>query len=155
MAMRRSITGLIGIAVLAGSTAAAAAPSYSVARARPAAEHVPASVHTVKLRYETTTLTSPTSSTGSGKGATVHGKKAARLVRLFDALKPVPAGTVHCDLAGGPETTVTFHGRKHTWVTSEAGCSTGGIAVARDGRSLPTLQPSKKWRTTVNHDLGR
>ncbi|HVX68568.1 MAG TPA: hypothetical protein VHA79_02620 [Mycobacteriales bacterium] len=152
--MRGPLVALSCAAVIGGTVAAVAAPAaatQSVRNSRP--EHIPFGVHTVKLRYASSSL--PTSSSGSGAAATVHGKKAKRLVMLFDALERVPARAVHCDLAGGPETTVTFHGREHTWIAREAGCSTGGIAVTRDGKPLPTLQPSKKWTTTVDRDLRR
>jgi hypothetical protein len=105
------------------------------------------------LRYTSTPVATPTSSSGSGSGATEKGKKAAQLVTLFDALKREPKDTIHCDIAGGPETTVTFHGPHHTWIAREAACT--NIEVTRDGKALPTLLPSTAWSKAVNADLGR
>lgn len=153
-----ALTGALlaaGAGAWAGVATASAAPMRSsVHAARPAAEHVSPKVHTVVLRHTSSTVITPTSNSGSGSHAVVHGKKAKRLVTLFNHLKRAPADMVHCDLAGGPETTVTFRGHKHTWVARDAGCATGGLAVTRDGKVLPTLTPSAKWTNTVNRYLG-
>ncbi|HEX3705709.1 MAG TPA: hypothetical protein VHV76_03685 [Mycobacteriales bacterium] len=156
--MRHLLTVIATTTVLSGSLVGASAADAATrhgdhASARPATEHVSDAVHRVALRYSNGTVTTPTSSSGGGGGATVHGAKATKLVDLFNALKREPRGTIHCDVAGGPQTTVTFHGPHHTWVAKQAACT--NVLVTRDGKALPTLLPSKAWTAAVNHDLGR
>lgn len=155
--MRRSLAALavavlIGAGCVGASVTSVAMAAATHHRARPAAEHVSGAVHRVTLRYIIET-TSPAESRGQGRTRTVSGTKATRLVKLFNALKREPKGYLHCALAGGPQTTVTFHGPHHTWVAKESACT--NVLVSRDGKSLPTLLPSKTWTKTVNADLGR
>jgi hypothetical protein len=102
--------------------------------------------------HRSETWSSSGSSGGSGAAATERGAKAQRLVDLFNQLKREPRNYVHCDAVGGPTTVVTFHGVRHVWVAKQSTCT--NIVVTRDGRSLPTLLPSKAWTRTVNADLG-
>lgn len=113
---------------------------------RPKAEHVPDSVSHAKLHY------SVFGTAANNETVTESGRKARRLVHEFDRLKVEPKDTVHCDLAGGPTTTVTFRDKAHTWVAREAACT--DVMVTRDGKALPTLLPSTAWEKTVARDLG-
>jgi hypothetical protein len=101
--------------------------------ARKAAEHVPASVHTVRLAR--------TTSTGTTTRTVRHGK-AGSLVQSFDELSTVRAGLLTCD-ATGATTTATFTDSAHTWVASQDPC--GLVTVTRDGRSQPTLVDDGFW----------
>jgi hypothetical protein len=112
---------------------------------RPAAEHVPLSVHRVHIVRRNELQPTP------AKTVTVTGKPATRLVRAFDAMKTQPTTYVHCNIAGGPEDVVTFRGVKHTWVVKEAACT--NIVVTRDGKSLPTLLANTAWNHAIAHDL--
>jgi hypothetical protein len=152
--MRRLMTVLATTAIAGGTVlGASAADGASFHSAtRPASEHVSAAVHHVVLDYQSTTIT-PTAGSGQGTAVSLHGKKAAHLVTLFNALKREPKATIHCDIAGGPETTVTFHGPHHTWVAKQAACT--DVEVTRDGKDLPTLLPSAAWSKAVDADLGR
>jgi hypothetical protein len=126
----------------------AAAPAFggSAARAaRPKTEHVPLPVSKVSIHY--TAVTTPKQS--KAVKLTTAQKKA--LTHDFDALHREPAGTVHCQIAGGPVDTVTFVGKHHTWVARQAACT--NVQVTRDGKTLPTLLPSSKWSKAIKHDL--
>lgn len=143
---------MAGLAVVTSSALAISAgigTASATASTRPAAEHVPSAIQNARIA-DTSTYGSPGS---PDKVVALHGAKAQELVRLFDALKLEPADTVHCMIAGGPQTTVTFHGTNHTWVATQGACT--NIVVTRDGKSLPTLLPSKQWTATINRDLGK
>jgi len=114
---------------------------------RPAAEHVPLSVHHVKLVRRN--LTGPP----DRRTVTVTGRAATRLVRTFDAMTRLPRHSAHCNVVGGPETIATFRSAAHTWVASESACT--DVVVTRDGKPLPTLLPSTAWERAVEHDLGQ
>jgi hypothetical protein len=149
----RTVVGVaMAVSVLLGTAGVALASTDAPAQARtaprPAVEHVPTSLHNAQLSY-TTTSVYPTE---PGKVVDVHGAKASRLITLFNALKREPADTIHCDIAGGPQTTVRFRGAKHTWVATEGACT--NVLVTRDGKALPTLLPSTQWSNTVSRDLG-
>jgi hypothetical protein len=134
------------LAVSAIGIGTAAATSASNRPKRPAAEHVPTSVHRAHLVRRDDVFSN------NRESRTVTGKQARRLVRAFDAMKTQPTTYVHCDLAGGPVEIVTFHAARHTWVVKEMACS--NIVVTRDGTSLPTLLPNAAWDRAVHHDLG-
>jgi hypothetical protein len=145
---RRTVIGrslLVAIAAAAFASAGSVDATAATTPPRPATEHVPLSVDQVRLSY------SDRGNPGSDRRTTVRGKKASELAKLFDSLKREPRGTVHCDIAGAPETTVTFRSAKHVWVR-QAACT--NVTVTRDGKSLPTLLPTKKWDAVVNADLG-
>jgi hypothetical protein len=146
---RRFLLGSLLVASTAAVVASAGVVDATAATSppRPAAEHVPFSVDQVRLSY--TDRGNP----GSDRRATVRGNKASELARLFDSLRREPRGTVHCDVAGGPQTTVTFRSAKHVWVARQAACT--NVTVTRDGKALPTLLPTKRWDATVSADLGR
>ena len=112
---------------------------------RPAAEHIPHSVHDATIESR------PGPPSGDDQTVTVHGAKARHLVRIFDRLHVVPAGSVRCDIAGGPEKIVTFTGKSHTWVATEAACT--DITVTRDGQHLPALLETPVWDNTLAADL--
>ena len=152
--MRKLLTAIATTTALGASLVAAAGAQATTAHgtARPVTEHVPYAVHRVHLLYSSQTA-APGTSRGHGTAATVHGAKATQLVDLFNALKREPRGTIHCQIAGGPQTTVTFYGPHHTWRATQGACT--NIVVTRDGKALPTLLPTKAWTTTVNSDLGR
>lgn len=144
----RIITGAMtigGLIAVAGTAAAATSASPP----RPLAEHVPTAIQNARLAYDASSIRP----SNGDKTVALHGPKAQLLIKLFDALKAEPPDTVHCDIAGGPQTTVTFHGAQHTWVVTQAACT--NIEVTRDGKGLPTLLPSQQWENAVNHDLGR
>jgi hypothetical protein len=82
----------------------------------------------------------------------VKGTAATRLITLFDELKLEPKDTVHCDIAGGPMTVVTFRGLHHTWKATQGACT--NVQVTRDGKPLPTLLPNQAWATAVRKQLG-
>ena len=136
----------IGIGASASLLALAAgvSPALATGASRPASEHVPASVHKVEVLFQ---------GTGQATARWKRGAKAAQLVELFNKLKREPRDTVHCDVAGGPQTTVTFKGAKHTWVATQSACT--NVVVTRDGKGQPTLLPSKKWEAAISHDIGR
>jgi hypothetical protein len=113
---------------------------------RPKQEHVPQSVHKADLTYRSEP-TSPVS-----RRRTVTGNQATDLVKDFDALKRQPPHAVHCDVAGGPEQTVTFATSKHTWVATQSACT--NVMVTRDGKALPTLIASQKWSNDLQRYLG-
>jgi hypothetical protein len=124
----------------------APAPNGNKRPKRPGSEHVPFSVHRVRLARSDKPFNKKT------ERRTVTGKQAARLVRSFDAMKTQPETYLRCDLVGGPLTTVTFRTAKHTWVVSESACT--NILVKRDGKRLPTLMANPSWDKAVQHDLG-
>jgi hypothetical protein len=113
---------------------------------RPRSEHVPFSVHRVRLARSDKPFNK------KSEHQIVTGKQATRLVRAFDAMKTQPTTYVRCDLVGGPLTTVTFRTAKHTWVVSESACT--NILVTRDGKRLPTLIANPSWDKAIQHDLG-
>jgi hypothetical protein len=141
-----ALTAVAVLAVSAIGTGTAAATSAGHRPKRPAAEHVPLSVHRAHLVRRDDVFGSRRES------RIVTGKQATRLVRAFDAMKTQPTNYVHCDIAGGPVEIVTFHTAKHTWAVKEMACS--NIIVTRDGTSLPTLLPNAAWDRAVHHDLG-
>lgn len=148
--MRPSAIAFIG-AVVAGTviagSAAVAAPRHDSAReARPAAENVPTSVNDVRIAFR------DTSDASQNKTVVLHGPRGQHLIALFDALKPEPPGTVHCDAMSTSSTYVTFRGAVHTWVAHEAICT--DLTVTRDGKSLPTLVESNKWNAALTHYIG-
>jgi hypothetical protein len=138
---RATVTAIAAAGLL--TTVGVAAASAS-AVSRPAAEHVPMSIHKAEVMYE--------SGSGAASAHEVRGAAATRLIRLFDALKPEPRNTIHCDIAGGPTTIVSFQGAHHLWKATESACT--DVQVIRDGKGLPTLLPSKAWTTAVSNDLG-
>ncbi|HWA65340.1 MAG TPA: hypothetical protein VG899_03105 [Mycobacteriales bacterium] len=143
--VRTTITTLAAAGLLSGGVGAAAAASATTAGAtRPPAEHVPRTIHRAEVIYSGTT---------QGTARTVRGRQATRLITLFDALRPEPPGTVHCDLAGGPTITVTFRGAHHTWVATQSACT--NVQVARDGKPLPTLLPTNAWTHATYRVVGR
>lgn len=153
MSCIRTTTGLVALSTAVGCALAfSASAAGAAAQTRPAIEHVPVSIHDATVTYSSTSVGS-NGGEGQGRAVPVHGAKATRLVKLFDGLKLEPRNTIHCDIAGGPETTVTFHGPHHTWIAREAACT--NIEVTRDGKALPTLLPSTAWSKAVNADLGR
>jgi hypothetical protein len=81
----------------------------------------------------------------------VRGTAARHLITLFDALKLEPKDTVHCDIAGGPMTIVSFRGLHHTWKATQGACT--NVQVTRDGKPLPTLLPSQAWANAVQKQL--
>jgi hypothetical protein len=89
---------------------------------------------------------------GAAHARLVRGAGATRLITLFNALTPEPRNTIHCDIAGGPTTIVSFQGAHHLWKATESACT--DVQVTRDGNSLPTLLPSRAWRNTVSKYLG-
>lgn len=126
----------------------AASPAFggSLARsARPKTEHVPLPVSKVSIHY--TVVAAPKQS----KTVTLTTAQKKALTHDFDALHREPAGTVHCEIAGGPVDTVTFVGKHHIWVARQAACT--NVQVTRDGKSLPTLLPSAAWSKAIKHDL--
>jgi hypothetical protein len=114
---------------------------------RPASEHVPLSLRRAHLAWRDEPFTH------NRKSLTISGKKAARLIRAFDSMKTVPRHYFQCDIAGGPETIVTFRTAAHTWVVKESACT--NVVVTRDGKKLPTLIADAGWDKAVAHDLGR
>jgi hypothetical protein len=114
---------------------------------RPAAEHVPTSLRKVHLARRNEPFGAVK------KRRTVTGKRAAALVKSFDALRVEPRNAIHCNVAGGPEDIATFRTHSHTWVATESACS--NIVVTRDGKDLPTLVGSKAWEKAEKHYLGR
>jgi hypothetical protein len=147
MAMRRSITGLIGVLVLAGSAVAAAAPAHSgVPAGRPAAERVPVSVDHVRIAYR--------DSADLSSNRTIHlrGKRADHIIKLFNALQAEPKNAAHCLAMGTAHTEVTFKNTAHKWVASEAICT--NLTVTRDGKPLRTLIETGAWDKALTHYLG-
>lgn len=146
--MRRSaslltVGAVIGSALL-GATGAAA---HSAARsARPAAEHVPASVHHVRIAYR------DTQDANQNRTVDLHGRHAHHLVRLFNELEREPKNTVHCLVASTASTRVIFRNSDHRWIASEAICT--NLTVTRDGKQLPTLIESDAWNNALTHYLG-
>jgi hypothetical protein len=113
---------------------------------RPKAEQVPTSVHRAQLAYRTEPFNPPT------RRRTVTGKQAKTLVTDFNSLRRQPKHYLTCDIAGGPQTTVTFRTPNHTWVATQSACT--NIVVTRDGKALPTLLSSEKWENAVQRFLG-
>ncbi|HTW21251.1 MAG TPA: hypothetical protein VME70_13685 [Mycobacteriales bacterium] len=114
---------------------------------RPATEFVPAAA-----QHATIVRSDPTD---GAKPVTVRlgAKQASRLAKIFDRLRTQPLDTVHCNVAGGPQTAVTFRTTQHKWVAREGACT--NVVVHRDGKRLPTLLPSATWERVVKHLLGR
>jgi hypothetical protein len=134
-----------GISVGAVAASPAAGTTAASRPHRPVVEHVPLSVHHVRVVRRDRTGVSMT------KQHTLNRKQARRLARAFDAMKTEPRGTVHCDIAGGPVTTVTFRTSAHIWRVREAACT--NIVVTRDGKRLPTLLSNHRWEKALAHDL--
>jgi hypothetical protein len=110
-------------------------------------EHVPTSLRKARLTYRSEPY-KPVS-----RRRTVTHLKAKELVTAFDQLKRQPKNYVTCDVAGGPTEAVRFHTAAHTWIATQSACSE--VQVTRDGKTLPTLLPSKRWARLVHQDLGR
>jgi hypothetical protein len=123
----------------------ATTPAPVPVRKRPAREHVPVSVHTVRL----------TKATGSPahvvKRRTRHGGVAKRLVRDFDALALVPHGATSCPAGNGTRTRVVFKAHGHTWRATYPICA--AVAVTRDGHKLPNLLRDKAFTRAVKAAL--
>lgn len=137
---RTTTSGLAVAGLMAASAGIAHAAGGTVGR--PAAEHVPSSIKSASVMQD------------SGSAASkrmVTGAKALRLVKLFDGLHREPSDIMHCDVAGGPTTVVSFYGAKHVWQATESACT--NVQVTRDGKRLPTLLPSKAWTAAVAKDL--
>jgi hypothetical protein len=109
-------------------------------------EQVPASLRKARLTYRKEP-TGPVT-----RRRTVTGRRAKELVIAFDQLKREPKNYITCDVAGGPTERVRFHTAAHTWIATQSACSE--LQVTRDGKSLPTLLPSRRWERLVRHDLG-
>ncbi|HWC35230.1 MAG TPA: hypothetical protein VG650_10420 [Mycobacteriales bacterium] len=147
--MRRWLAALAGGVTLAGGLVAATTATAAPLRAeasRPAAEHVPTSVDYVRIAFR------DTSDSSNNRTVVLHGTRAHHLVKLFDALKREPRGTVHCDAMTTSHTSVTFRGTSHTWVATEALCT--NVTVERDGEALPTLLESNKWNDALTRYIG-
>jgi hypothetical protein len=125
----------------------APAPTRSGGRPkRPRSEHVPLSLRRAHLALRDEPFDH------NRKSLTVTGKQAARLVRAFDSMKTVPRHYFTCDIAGGPQTIVTFRTAAHTWVVKQSACT--NVVVTRDGKKLPTLIANGAWDKAIAHDLG-
>jgi hypothetical protein len=124
----------------------APAPARNGRPKRPGSEHVPFSVHRVRLVRTDKPFSQKV------ERRTVTGKQAARLVHSFDAMKTELTTYVRCDIVGGPVTRLTFRTAKHTWVVKESACT--NILVTRDGKRLPTLIANSSWDKAIQHDLG-
>jgi hypothetical protein len=101
---------------------------------RPAAEHVPLSVDTVRLVDEQQSL--------SGGGVTrrfrtVHGLAARQLVLEFDALRVEPPGLNYAAAGCLESITATFRAGSQRWRAGYSAC--GPVSVTRDGQPLPDL----------------
>jgi hypothetical protein len=152
MSCIRTTTGLVALSTAVGCALAfSASAAGAAAQTRPAIEHVPVSIHDATVTYSSTSVGS-NGGEGQGRAVPVHGAKATRLVKLFDGLKLEPRNTIHCDIAGGPTTTVSFQGAHHLWKATESACT--DVQVTRDGKPLPTLLPSKAWSAAISKDLG-
>jgi hypothetical protein len=138
---RTTATALVAIGLMTVSAGVAAASARTATR--PAAEHVPVSIHKAEVLYD--------GGSGAASAHLVKGARATRLITLFDALKREPLRTIHCDIAGGPMTIVTFQGANHVWKATEGACT--NVVVTRDGKPLPTLLPSRAWAAAVHDDL--
>jgi hypothetical protein len=112
---------------------------------RPRAEHVPATVHTVRLAHRASPAKPWT------HRRTVSGKRAHALVKAFNHLKVEPPHYIHCQAAGGPEDRVVFAAAKHSWVATQAPCT--NLQVRRDGKTLPALLTPKRWTRAVQAGL--
>jgi hypothetical protein len=115
------------------------------AATRPHREHLPRSVAKATVGYHV--LGQPSKNKSVKLGRT----RLHRLARDFNRLKVEPRGTIHCDIAGGPMTTVVFRTAHHKWVATQAACT--NVMVTRDGKSLPTLLPSTAWSKALARDL--
>jgi hypothetical protein len=111
------------------------------------AAHIPHSVHQVRIVQRKQLKGKVT------RHRTVTGHKAKAVVREFDHLHKVPRGTVNCLAIGGPQTTVTFLGKVHTWQTNQSSCT--NVQVTEDGTHKPTLLASRAWNRTIGRDLRR
>jgi hypothetical protein len=142
--MRLQTTAML-VAALMLTSAGAASGAAAARSARPKTEHVPLPVSKVTIHY--TDVATPK----QAKTAKLTTAQKRALTHDFDALHREPAGTVHCDLAGGPVDTIAFVGKHHTWVVKQAACT--NVQVTRDGKNLPTLLPTSKWSKAIQHDL--
>ncbi|HVT22297.1 MAG TPA: hypothetical protein VHE57_13025 [Mycobacteriales bacterium] len=147
--MRRTTAACIGAAVAAGSiawTAVTATAHPTVRATHPAAEHVPATVHHVRIAYR------DSADAESNRTIDLHGRHARHMVRLFNALDREPRNAVHCLARGSARTNVVFKNSDHKWVATEAICT--NLTVTRDGKQLPTLLESEKWDAALTGYLG-
>lgn len=108
-------------------------------------EHVPLSVRTVKL------LRLKDFPSRVVKSRTINGRRAATLVRDFDALVVRPPGEMSCP-AGTHETEAVFRSQGHTWRASYPSCD--AVSVTRGGHQLPDLVPDRAFTRALHRDLG-
>jgi hypothetical protein len=138
---RATVTAIATAGLL---TTSAVAGAWASAASRPSTEHVPTAIHTAEVLYDG----------GASGGASAHlvkGGAATRLITLFNALKLEPRNTIHCDIAGGPTTIVSFKGAHHLWKATQSACT--NVQVTRDGKGLPTLLATRAWTNAVRKDL--
>ncbi|HVY09153.1 MAG TPA: hypothetical protein VHB18_03295 [Mycobacteriales bacterium] len=146
--MRRSLAALAAGtlasgALLTASTATAAAAHH---KGHPASEHVTAAVDDVRIAYR------DTAHRAADRTIVLHGKRADRLIAIFNRLKRESPDAVHCFAMGTASTTVTFKGPHHTWSATQMICT--NLTVTRDGDRKPTLIPTKAWTDALTRYLG-
>jgi hypothetical protein len=112
---------------------------------RPAVEHVPLAVDTVKLVDDKEALTG---GAATRRVRIVHGLAARVLVGEFDALQAEPPGLNYAAVGSTQSITATFRTAGHRW---QAGLG-DPVSVTRDGHPLPGLQADSAFGRAMVRD---